>query len=100
MQWYLSTAKIDEIVEANDQWEAYDTLRARPVIDFALLVEAQPVNETAEAGVCIRTSALFARWGRLDDARTAIANAVAVGMPDTSAEDLAPAERPTGGRSE
>ena len=94
MKWYVTTAKIDEIVEAEDQWEAYDFLRDRPVTEFALVVEAQPVNETADEGVCIRTTALLVRWGRIDDAKTVIAAAIASGLPDTSVEDdLPPQER-------
>lgn len=86
MKWYVTSKNIDEIVEAADQWEAFDSLRSWPVDDFGLIVEAQPVRETVEESIGIRTSKLFARWHRVDEAKLFIATAIELGLPDTSAD--------------
>ena len=88
MKWLVSTKNIDEVVEAADQWEAFDSLRGREAIEFGLVVEAQPAQETAEAAIAIRTSALFGRWGDAGTARLFIKAGIQYGLPDTSAEDL------------
>jgi hypothetical protein len=88
MKWFLSSKAIDEIVEAMDQWEAFDTLQDRDPSDFGLIVEAQPVRETADAAIAVRSSMLFARWGRADIAKRFIAAAVELGLPDTTDSDV------------
>lgn len=89
MKWFVSSKNIDEVVEAADRWEAFDTLRDRPAEDFGLIVEVQPVRETQEEAVAIRTSALFGkRWGRPEIAERFIAAAVAQGLGDTTEVDL------------
>lgn len=88
MQWFVSTRDIDEIVEAPDQWAAFDSLQGRPAADFGLVVEVQPVRETAEKAIGVRTARLFARWGDPVTARRFIEAAVKMGLPDTTAKDL------------
>ncbi len=88
MRWMVSTRNIDIVVEAGDQWGAFDSLRGYPLTDFGLVVEAQPVQETVEQAIAIRTSALFGRWGDAATARLAIAAAMKMGLPDTSEDDL------------
>ena len=90
MKWFLSSKNIDEVVEAEDQWAAFDTLRERDLFDFGLVVEAQPVRETGEAAIAIRTSALFGRWGNRVAAQYFIGAAKERGLPDTSDVDLQP----------
>lgn len=45
IRWHLKSFAINEVVEADDQWEAWDTLSERPLEDFGLIVMAEP-NET------------------------------------------------------
>ena len=87
-KWFVTSGKIDEIVEASDQWDAFDSLRDRAVGDFGLVVEAQPVNETVDGSIVTRTSMLLGRWGRDDEARRFIKAVVAQGGPDTTATDI------------
>ncbi len=87
-KWYVTTKDIDEVVEAADQWEAFDSLRSRAASEFGLVVEAQPVNETRDESMAVRTSLLFNRWGYPEIARRFIEAAVAAGLPDTSESDL------------
>lgn len=89
--WQLRSAAIDEIVQARDQFEAWDTLRDRPIEDLGLVVEAEP-DENADP-IPVRTSGLMFRWGRDDDARAFIELAIANDLPDTTAADLAFAGR-------
>ena len=86
MKWYVTSKNIDEIVEAINQWEAFDSLSTRSADDFGLVVEAQPVNETEEESFAIRTLLLFARWNRPEEAQLFIAAAIKQGLPDTSAD--------------
>lgn len=88
MKWDVTSKNIEEIVEAADQWEAFDSLSTRSADDFGLVVEAQPVNETAEESFAVRTSMLFARWNRPDEARLFVDAAIRQGLPDTSIADL------------
>lgn len=90
MKWYVSTKDIDEIVEAANQWEAFDALRHRNPADFGLVVEAQAVNKTSEESICIRTSMLFGRWGKPEVGRLFVEAAMKQGLPDTSDTDLFP----------
>lgn len=86
MKWYVTSKNIDEIVEAANQWEAFDSLSSRTADDFGLVVEAQLVNETVEESFGVRTSKLFARWNRPEEARLFIAAAISLGLPDTSVD--------------
>ena len=92
MKWFLNSKNIDEIVEASDSWEAFDTLRDRPLADFGSVVEVQPTNETRETAIAIRTSALFGRWGNRVAALYFIGVAKELGLPDTSDTDLPDAD--------
>lgn len=67
MLWHLRSAAIDELVRADDQWEAWDTLRERPIEDFSLVVVAEP-NEDADASIPVQTAMLMRRWERDQDA--------------------------------
>jgi hypothetical protein len=90
--WNLRSQRINELVDAPDQFIAWDTLRDRPVGDFGLVVEAEP-NGNGNP-IVTRTSMLMFRWNRDEDARRFIRRASALlGVPDTSAEDLAAAGR-------
>lgn len=66
IRWHLRSRGIDEVVEAADQWEAWDTLRDRSALDFGLIVQAEP-DENADP-IPVHTAALMRRWGREDDA--------------------------------
>ncbi len=88
MKWFLTSKGIEEIVEAVDQWQAFDSLQNRSVDDFGLIVEAQPVNETRDEAIGVRTSLLFGRWGRTDEARQLIKVAVQHGLSDTTEQDI------------
>ena len=90
MKGFLTSKNIDEVVEADDRWAAFDTLRGRDLHDFGLVVEAQPVRETVDAAIAIRTSALFGRWGDRVAAQYFIGTAKERGLPDTSDTDLQP----------
>lgn len=68
--WILRSANIREVVRAVDQWEAWDTLRARPVSDFGLIVIAEP-DEDEDESILVHSETLFRRWGREDDAALA-----------------------------
>jgi hypothetical protein len=88
MRWFVSTKDIDEIVEASDQWEAFNSLKGRSPDEFGLVVEVQPVRETSEAAIAVRTSKLFGLWGDPVIAKQFIEAAIALGLPDTTKEDL------------
>ncbi len=87
MKWFLTSKDIDEIVEADDQWQAFDSLQNRSSDDFGLIVEAQPVNETQAESIGVRSSMLFYRWGRAGEAQQFIQAAVLAGLSDTTARD-------------
>ncbi len=87
MKWYVTTKDIDNVVEADDQWEAFDSLCTQPADVFGIVVEAQPVNETQAESYAIRTSLLMGRWGRIDEAKLFIEEAVKLGLPDTTEID-------------
>ncbi len=88
LKWFVRSKNFDEIVEAHDSGDAFDLLQSRPIDDFGLVVEAQPVNETQAEAIAIRTSMLFARWGRIEEAKQFIAAAVLRGLPDTTDTDI------------
>lgn len=97
-RWILRSHHIFEVVEAPDQWAAWNTLRLRPTTDFGLLVTA----EADEDGnpIAVRTSRLMFGWGRDMDAHEFISAAVAEGLTDTTLADMAPLpESGTGGGS-
>ncbi len=76
---------IDEWIEAEDQFAAWDTIRDRPAEDFGLIVTAEP-DESADP-IPVRTSALMFWWGRDEDAERFIALALEQGLPDTTETD-------------
>lgn len=85
--WHLRSGVIDEWVRAIDQWEAWMTLRDRPVTDFGLLATAEP-DEAGEDDVLLaRSSGLMFWFGRDADAEDLIAAAMANGLPDTTERD-------------
>lgn len=83
--WHVRTRLINEVVQADDQFVAWDTLRGRPAEEFGLIVVAEP-DESGDP-IPVRTSALMFSWGRDEDAARFIAAAVDQGLPDTTAED-------------
>lgn len=93
MKWFLTSKDIDEMVEAVDQWQAFDSLQNRSADDFGLIVEAQPVKETRAESIAIRTSMLFGRWGRIEEAKQFIGVGVHAGLPDTTDTDILCDER-------
>ena len=76
--WLLKSRDIIRVVEAPDQWVAWDTLRDRPAADFGLLVTAE-ANEDGEP-IAVRTEILMTRWGRDADAAQFHALAVQQGL--------------------
>lgn len=88
--WHLRSRAIDELVQAADQFAAWDTLRDRPLEDFGLIVTAERDEDADPIGV--HTSGLMFWWGRDDDAKRLIALAIENGLPDTTAADRAFAE--------
>lgn len=84
--WHIRSREINEVVNAADQFAAWDTLSDRPVEDFGLVVAAE--REEDADPVYVRTSALMFRWGRDADAEAFISVAVANGLPDTTEQDL------------
>jgi hypothetical protein len=65
-RWHIRSREINEVVQASDQWEAWDTLRDRSAFDFGLIVVAEP-NEDADP-IPVHTATLMRRWGRDEDA--------------------------------
>lgn len=87
-RWHLTSIRVDEFVNAKDQFEAWDSLRERPATDFGLIVAALVSNETLDDGCyLIRTSILMFRWGRDSDADRFVALAIERGFPNSSNED-------------
>lgn len=66
VRWHLRGRQINEVVEAADQWEAWDTLRDRSVFDFGLVTSAE-ADENADP-IPVHTATLMRRWGREEDA--------------------------------
>ncbi len=77
-EWIISLRNASMVVKASDQWAAWDTLKARPVEDFGLIVLAEP-NENGNP-IPVQTEALMRRWGRDADARAFHALAVRHGL--------------------
>lgn len=65
-RWLVKSRDIMEIVPAADQWEAWDTLKDRPIEDFGLVVLAEP-DESGDP-IPVQTVTLMERWGRRADA--------------------------------
>lgn len=91
MLWHISGGDISEFVHADDQFQAWDTLRDRSAYDFGLIMKAEP-NENDDPFL-VRTSMLMRRWGRIDDAKKFVSRGMECGMPDTAMEDIAATER-------
>ena len=87
-KWMVSTKNIDIVVDAEDQWEAFAALKTREPEEFGMVVEAQRADQTGEEAFSVRTSHLFGKWGRNDIAVRFIKQAIAMGLPDTGADDL------------
>lgn len=83
--WHIRSGSIDELVLADDQLAAWDTLRERPASDFGLIVTAEP-DESADP-ISVRTSALMFGWGRDEDAAAFITAAQLHGLGDTTEAD-------------
>ena len=83
--WQLRSRAINEVVQAKDQFAAWDTLRDRPADDFGLIVEAEP-DENSDPFL-VRTSALMFSWGRDEEAAAFVSCAVANGLSDTTEVD-------------
>jgi hypothetical protein len=65
-RWVVRSREIHEIVDAEDQWEAWDTLRVRSAFDFGLIATAER-DEDADP-IPVHTATLMRRWGREEDA--------------------------------
>lgn len=83
--WHLRSRAIDELVRAADQFEAWQTLRDRPLEDFGVIVTAEP-DETGDR-IGVHTATLMFWWGRDEDASAVIATAIEAGLPDTTVAD-------------
>lgn len=66
--WVIGIKAGKEQVEAADQWEAWDTLRDRPMTDFGLIATALPEGADEGERIGVHTSALMRRWGRIGEA--------------------------------
>lgn len=86
--WHVTSKEINEYVRAPDQFEAWNTLRGRPVEDFGLIVTAEP-DENEDESICVHTAALMLWWDRPADAELAFAAAERAGLPDTREANLA-----------
>jgi len=91
-RWRLKTGSINELVFADDQFAAWDTLRQRSAEDFGLIAQAEP--DESRDPYLVRTSVLMFRWLRDDDARRFVSRGIEEGMPDTTLDDLRAAGRP------
>lgn len=65
-RWMLRSRQIAEVVVAEDQWGAWNTLRNRPVEDFGLLVTAEP--DENDDPIPVHTATLMRKWGRTAEA--------------------------------
>lgn len=91
-RWLLTSKAFSDLVTADDQFEAWDTLRERPITDFGLIVQAER-DEDGDP-IAIRTSALMLRWNRDEAARDFVmAGMVLHGWGDTTELDKAIAGR-------
>lgn len=88
-RWLVQSGGISEIVNAADQWQAWDCLRDYATDQFGLATTAEP-DENGDPFM-VRTSLLMYRWGRDDDAREIQESAIENGWPDTTTEDRAAA---------
>lgn len=95
-RWHLRSAGINEFVDAFDQWEAWDSLRDRPIEDFGFVVGAEANESGDDESFPVRASILLFRWGRDADAEAFIAMGIDEGMQDTTQHDRAAAK---GGRT-
>lgn len=87
--WIVKTRRMVRVVQAEDQWAAWDCLRDEPPERFGITVEARRADAPEADAYAVRTAHLMGRrWGRPDVARAFILAGGAVGLPDTSAEDL------------
>lgn len=87
--WVVQSGSMVEVVKAEDQWEAFDTLKERELEQFGMLVVATPEFGGDAEAIAVRTSMLFGkRWGRPDIAHRIIADAIEMGLPDTSEADI------------
>ena len=83
--WHLRSREINEVVLAEDQYAAWDTLRERPAVDFGLIVTAEP-DETADS-IPVHTSALMTWWERHEDAALFRQVAIENDLPNTFESD-------------
>jgi hypothetical protein len=65
-RWAISSRRLFAVVEAHDQWEAWDTFRHEDRYQFGLIATAEP-DEDGDP-IPVKTSALMERWGRIHDA--------------------------------
>ena len=80
-EWHLRSRRIDEIVAAEDQFAAWNTLRHRPVEDFGLIVTANSTGNDDDT-IGQHTSRLMLGWGRTEDAFAFAELARSMGLPD------------------
>lgn len=64
-QWLVRTKAVSVVVKAQDQWEAWDVLKERPLEDFGLICSAE-ANEDGDP-IPVQTATLMLRWGRITD---------------------------------
>jgi len=86
-RWQLRSGTINEVVNAPDQWAAWNTLRNRPLSDFGLIVTAE-ADENGDP-IPVHTASLLFSWHRDQDAQALISLAIEHGLPDTTATDIA-----------
>lgn len=65
-RWMIRSGSLSAVVEAEDQFAAWDTWRGEDRYQFGLVATAE-ANEDGEP-IPVKTSSLMERWGRLHDA--------------------------------
>ncbi len=64
-RWFIKTGALAAVVEADDQWAAWDIWRGHDRYQFGLICTAEP-DEDGDP-IPVKTSTLMQRWGRVHD---------------------------------
>ena len=65
-RWMIRSGSLSAVIEAPDQWAAWDTWRGQDRYQFGLVATAE-ADENGDP-IPVKTSALMERWGRQHDA--------------------------------
>lgn len=64
--WIIRSGSLRGVIQAPDQWAAWDTWQGQDRYQFGLIATAE-ANENGDP-IPVKTSALMERWGRVHDA--------------------------------